>query len=286
MTELPNQKAFDANRSLFDANSSTFDSDFPSLSGAPQPQQPNTSAQAIWSNPNLRQQTPIQRTPGQSVGSQGPTQPPQQGQHQQPHEDGTSGSHFSGNVDDYRFGGQGGVGQLSGTSQPQTGNIDEFPPLGGAGDGGQDRRTSLIQNAAYSSNVNGNAFGGVGQGRNGLLDGQVDRGITRLVSHTVAGSATDQGFPFRISWCQSLRHGTKCTFLNKPHCSVANIDLASKKYSLSRPTVRYVTFSPHSRSMICDAHVSKGKLINLTTLITEVHRRQINPDQIAEDSPK
>jgi CCR4-NOT transcription complex subunit 2 len=74
------------------------------------------------------------------------------------------------------------VGQLSGSSQPQTGNIEEFPPLGGSvGDIGPDRRTGLIQNAAaYAGNANAGAFPGLGQTRNGMsspTEGQQDRQI-------------------------------------------------------------------------------------------------------------
>ena len=72
-------------------------------------------------------------------------------------------------------------------AQPQTGNIEEFPPLGGLGsgaDGGQDRRTGLIQNAAFGGGGAGQAgrFGGsITQSRVGLTspDDQ-DRGSMRL----------------------------------------------------------------------------------------------------------
>lgn len=74
-------------------------------------------------------------------------------------------------MDDYRFGGQSGVGQLSGAPQQQQQvNIEEFPPLGGGGGGdmGQDRRTGMIQNAAYGGG-GGSPFGNsVHQGRNGM----------------------------------------------------------------------------------------------------------------------
>lgn len=163
--------------------------EFPSLSGAPQAQQ-NTSAQQMWSNPNLRttqQHSTIQRpqvqTPGHTAGpSSNATQP----QLPNPaHEDGSSGQgQFSAGGDEYRYGGQAGVGQLSGGGQPQTGNIEEFPPLGGgagAGDIGPDRRTGLIQSAAaYGGNASTNAFPGLGQTRNGLsspTDSQQDRSL-------------------------------------------------------------------------------------------------------------
>ncbi|KAJ4363175.1 transcriptional regulator [Neocucurbitaria cava] len=159
--------------------------EFPSLSGAPQAQQ-NTTAQQMWANPNLRttQQQTIQRPQGhgqqQGQGNQAANQQIQTQSH-----DDSSQSQFSGAGDDYRFGGQGGVGQLGG-SQPQTGNIEEFPPLGGAGgEIGPDRRAGLIQNAAaFGSNPNTSAFPGLGQTRNGLpspTDSQQDRAINPTV---------------------------------------------------------------------------------------------------------
>jgi CCR4-NOT transcription complex subunit 2 len=160
--------------------------EFPSLSGAPQAQQ-NTSAQQMWSNPNLRstpQHSTIQRPQGQGAqqgqtGQVGP-QPIQTSGHDDV--GGSAPGQFSAGSDDYRFGGQAGVGQLSGSSQPQTGNIEEFPPLGGSGgDAGPDRRTGLIQNAAaYGANAGAGAFPGLGQTRNGLsspTEGQQDRQI-------------------------------------------------------------------------------------------------------------
>lgn len=145
--------------------------EFPSLSGAPQAQQ-NTTAQQMWANPTLRTtpHTTIQRPQGQTPqqGQQG--QASNQQLQGQGNEDSPQGQ-FSGAGDDYRFGGQGGVGQLSGGAQPQTGNIEEFPPLGNnaAGEIGPDRRAGLIQNAAAFGATQGtSAFPGLGQTRNGL----------------------------------------------------------------------------------------------------------------------
>lgn len=140
----------------------------------------------MWANPTLRttQQQTIQRPQGQGQ-QQGQTgQTPNQQIPNQSHDD-SSQSQFSGAGDDYRFGGQGGVGQLGG-AQPQTGNIEEFPPLGGAGgEIGPDRRAGLIQNAAaFGSNPNTGAFPGLGQTRNGLpspTDSQQDRTINPTV---------------------------------------------------------------------------------------------------------
>lgn len=68
-----------------------------------------------------------------------------------------SGAQFANRLDDFRNGGQGISSQLGAGSQPQTGNIDEFPPLGRnvAAELAQDRRTSLMQGAG---------FGGYGSG--------------------------------------------------------------------------------------------------------------------------
>ncbi|CAO2652970.1 Nn.00g023810.m01.CDS01 [Neocucurbitaria sp. VM-36] len=162
--------------------------EFPSLSGAPQAQQ-NTTAQQMWANPTLRttQQQTIQRPQGQGQQQgQDNQNANQQLQNQQSHDD-SSQSQFSGTGDDYRFGGQGGVGQLGG-SQPQTGNIEEFPPLGGAGgEIGPDRRAGLIQNAAaFGNNPNSSAFPGLGQTRNGLPS-PTDSQQNRTINPTVGG---------------------------------------------------------------------------------------------------
>lgn len=200
------------------------DREFPSLSGAPQAQQ-NTSAQQIWANPSIRtaQHTTIQRPQGQNP-SQGQGAQPSNQQHQQLqnplHEDGAGSAQgqYSATGDDYRFGGQAGVGQLSGSTQPQTGNIEEFPPLGGAaGEAGPDRRTGMIQNAAYGGNANTGAFPGLGQGqtRNGLsspIDGQQDRSIGTAVGdrnmHAVgAGVGRAQYDGMRSGFPETDRNG-------------------------------------------------------------------------------
>ncbi|PSN69278.1 hypothetical protein BS50DRAFT_491107 [Corynespora cassiicola Philippines] len=165
--------------------------EFPSLSGAPQAQQ-NTSAQQMWSNPNLRttQHSTIQRPQGQGPPQGQPGQTADRQLQSQSHEEavGSGQGQFSGGGDEYRFGGSAGVGQLSGGHQPQTGNIEEFPPLGGGGNGevGPDRRTGMIQNAAaYGGSTNSTAFPGLGQTRNGLsspTEGQQDRSINPSVA--------------------------------------------------------------------------------------------------------
>jgi hypothetical protein len=165
-------------------------SDFPSLSTAPQAQQ-NSSAQQAWSNTNMRGggggpqlphaiQRPQMQTPSQNQNA------PSSSQHQQLqgqlHEDGSSATQgqFPSAGDDFRFGGQQGVGQLSGGAQAQTGSIDDFPPLGaGEGNVAPDRRLGMIQNAAgYGNSALTGTFPGLGHTRNGLsspTDAQQDR---------------------------------------------------------------------------------------------------------------
>ncbi|CAN9132388.1 unnamed protein product [Alternaria alternata] len=177
--------------------------EFPSLSGAPQAQQ-NTTAQQMWANPTIRaaqqnQQNTIGRPQGQGQ-QQGQGQAAQAANQQQQNQgqDDSSQSQFSGAGDDYRFGGQGGVGQLGGV-QPQTSNVEEFPPLGGAGgDIPQDRRAGLIQNAAAFGANGNNAFPGLGQTRNGLsspTDSQQDRSINPTVGgRALPGTASRTPF--------------------------------------------------------------------------------------------
>jgi hypothetical protein len=185
--------------------------EFPSLSGAPQAQQ-NTSAQQMWANPTLR--TPQQNQQNTIGRPQGQGQQQQQGQagqatsqqQQSQGQDDSSQSQFSEANDNYRFGGQGGVGQLGGV-QPQTGNIEEFPPLGGAGgDIAPDRRAGLIQNAAAFGPNGNNAFPGLGQLRNGLpspTDSLQDRPINPTVGgRGLSGAGTVARTPF-----ENLRAG-------------------------------------------------------------------------------
>jgi CCR4-NOT transcription complex subunit 2 len=107
--------------------------EFPSLSGAPQQNQSQNSAQAVWTNAGQRatQQTPVQRQPP-PPSSQPPSRTSQTQSHyaqQQASQDDLfpSGAQFANRLDDFRNNGQ---GQLGAGGQPQTGNIEEFPPLG------------------------------------------------------------------------------------------------------------------------------------------------------------
>lgn len=185
-------------------------SEFPSLSGAPQPQYSNPS-QAIWANATQRtiQHTPVQRPQQQhSVNPQASTQTSQAQQNQQtqdgPHQTNdeifSPTSRFTGGMDDYRQGGQGGVGQLSGSGQPQTGNIEEFPPLGrnGNDDTNHDQRGSLMQNAAFGGFSSTNTFGvpNTVQPRHGLPNAPSSQSDTSRSSTLVnrSLSPTHRGF--------------------------------------------------------------------------------------------
>ncbi|KAL5336228.1 hypothetical protein BJX70DRAFT_400872 [Aspergillus crustosus] len=146
-------------------------SDFPSLSGASSQSQAQNQAHMVWANASQRgvQQTPVQRQqhPTSQAPSRPQTQAPLPQQQSQPSHDDVfpSGSQFANRLDDYRNGGQGISGQLGGGAQPQTGNIEEFPPLGrnGPAEIGQDRRSSLMQGAGFGGFNASLPFSGVNQ---------------------------------------------------------------------------------------------------------------------------
>lgn len=142
----------------------TLSSEFPSLSGASQQSQ---SQNPVWANASQRaaQHTPVQRQQHPPT-SQPPSrasqtqQLPVQQPSQPPHDDMfPSGAQFANRLDDFRNGGQGISSQIGAGSQPQTGNIDEFPPLGRnvgnvgnvAAELAQERRTSLMQGAGFGA---------------------------------------------------------------------------------------------------------------------------------------
>ncbi|EAA57761.1 hypothetical protein AN5898.2 [Aspergillus nidulans FGSC A4] len=175
-------------------------SDFPSLSGAPSQSQTQSPAHLVWANASQRgvQQTPVQRQ--QHPTSQAPSRGPQtqtqlaQQQNQSSHDDVfPSGSQFANRLDDYRNGGQGISGQLSGGAQPQTGNIEEFPPLGRnmPADIGQDRRSSLMQGAGFGAFNTNLPFTGVNQNQaqNRNVMGNSISGQERIASPGVTNSS-------------------------------------------------------------------------------------------------
>jgi CCR4-NOT transcription complex subunit 2 len=173
--------------------------DFPSLSGAPQQAQSQSPAQAVWATANQRatQQTPVQRQqpPSTQVPSRtSQTQTHHSQQLQPPHDDlFPSGTQFASRLDDFRNGGHGISGQLGSAGQPQTGNIDEFPPLGRNvhGDLSQERRGSVLQTSGLGSYGSSMAFSGQNQSsqtRNligATLSGQEN---SRIMSPAAPGS--------------------------------------------------------------------------------------------------
>ncbi|KAL4917272.1 hypothetical protein BDW62DRAFT_86850 [Aspergillus aurantiobrunneus] len=172
-------------------------SDFPSLSGAPSQSQAQNQAHLVWANASQRgvQQTPVQRqqlptTQAPSRGLQTQAQLSQQ-QSQPSHDDVfPSGSQFASRLDDYRNGGQGISGQLGGGAQPQTGNIEEFPPLGRnvPADLGQDRRSSLMQGAGFGAFNTNLSFAGVNQSQS-TQNRSMMSGQDRITSPEVASSS-------------------------------------------------------------------------------------------------
>ncbi|KAL4943327.1 hypothetical protein BDV06DRAFT_190279 [Aspergillus oleicola] len=176
-------------------------SDFPSLSGAPSQSQAQNQAHMVWANASQRgvQQTPVQRQqhPTSQPSSRGPqtqNQLPQQ-QSQPSHDDVfPSGSQFANRLDDYRNGGQGISGQLGGGAQPQTGNIEEFPPLGRnvPADLNQDRRSSLMQGAGFGAFNTNLPFTGVNQSQTAQSRNMMASAISgqeRISSPGVASSS-------------------------------------------------------------------------------------------------
>ena len=157
------------------AQSASLDpSEFPSLSGGigagGQPQY-QTANQAVWANQRASQQTPVQRPPPSHIGAaaanQPPSQPHSQDQVQQPLDDAFFPQAAQvGGMDEFRHGGQTGVGQLSSSNQPQPGSIEEFPPLGrfGQSDMPPDRRVNIMQNAASGGYANASGFATGSQG--------------------------------------------------------------------------------------------------------------------------
>ena len=143
--------------------------EFPSLSGTAQPQQQQQQqqnpGQAIWANANqarATQQTPVQRPQQSQANTSNTAQPQQRDQVQQSLDEAFSSSTpYNSGLDDYRNGGQSGVGQLSGSAQTAATDMEEFPPLGqnAHGEIGQDARGNLMHNAASGAFPSGSVFG-------------------------------------------------------------------------------------------------------------------------------
>lgn len=174
-------------------------SDFPSLSGAPPQSQAQNPGHLVWANASQRamQQTPVQRQ--QHPTSQAPSRAPQtqthlpQQQSQPSHDDVfPSGAQFANRLDDFRNGGQGISGQLGAGTQPQTGNIEEFPPLGRnvPAELGQDRRGSLMQSAGFGSYGSGMSFAGANQAQSAQNRSMISsvNGPERMMSPATPGA--------------------------------------------------------------------------------------------------
>ncbi|KAI9732580.1 MAG: hypothetical protein M1834_003916 [Cirrosporium novae-zelandiae] len=171
-----------------------FGSEFPSLSGTPQTHHQNPG-QALWANVSQRaaqQNTAPQRAQQlhsnttQTTSNQTPSQPPSQSQqqHSQQQDMFPSGAQFASGLEDYRHSNQNPISQQAGSVQPQTGSIDEFPPLGrnAVGDVTQDRRGSLMQSVGLNGFGSAPGFGGM-RPRNAVTDllGNQDHG-SRMIS--------------------------------------------------------------------------------------------------------
>lgn len=163
----------------------------------------------VWANASQRAaQTPVQRqqppptTQPPSRTSQTPSHP--QPQNQPSHDDlFPSGMQFANRLDDFRSGGQGISGQLA-SGQPQTGSIDEFPPLGRnvTADLGQDRRGSMLQNAGLGGYNSGMGFQGqsAAHTRNMMAASVNGQETGRMMSPANMGSAS-------MSWLRLLLSG-------------------------------------------------------------------------------
>ena len=148
------------------------DSEFPSLSGAPQSQQQNTSSQGIW-NPSLRgppnPNAPIGRPnqPSQNNGSSSSTQPQPQSQPPLPHQGQTQHHSYQQQGPEHPpdpgssslQSSNNNIGDPSFDHNPTTArgseaSPDDFPPLGGLG--------NADVNGRRLRPGQGNQFGGLG----------------------------------------------------------------------------------------------------------------------------
>lgn len=151
----------------------------------------------VWANASQRAaQTPVQRQQPHPT-TQPPSRTSQTPSHSQPqtqpsHDDiFPSGVQFANRLDDFRNGGQGMSAQLGAGGQPQTGSIDEFPPLGRnvAADLGQDRRGSMLQNAGVGNYNAGMGFQGqTPQTRNMMPTSVNGQGTGRIMSPANIGA--------------------------------------------------------------------------------------------------
>lgn len=151
----------------------TPDSEFPSLSGAPQTQQ--NPGQAIWGQrPNQASQlNPSSRNQQAQQSRQSQANPLPSHQSLQPGTDEFfSTASLSAALGDYSLG-----SHFPESNQPQTGNVDDFPPLGRESSLGlgQERRESA-QNNAFSTGYGASlGFAGMMQQSRDPLSNALDR---------------------------------------------------------------------------------------------------------------
>ena len=153
-------------------------SEFPSLSSAP----PQHLSQAVWGNTTQRGATQAQVQRSQLLaggntltGATAAHGALGQGQGL-PHESAAPASHFTGGIDEGRFGSaQNPLGQLSGLMQPKTSSIEDFPPLrrSPTGEIGQARREDLTRDTEGADQVGRNGFDQT-QNQLGPLQGRSD----------------------------------------------------------------------------------------------------------------
>ena len=162
-------------------------SEFPSLSNAPQPQNQNSAAHAVWTNPSLRgNQNILTRRTQNQISNSHSTSSAQHSQQEQINVQGTSTTlHSTNATEDFRFANQSGPGQLSGLAQTQPGNSEDFPPLERttSDDVDNDRRTRVSQQSGAPGGPGRTEVSG-SQGRNGVVGGQ---------DATSANNATNSG---------------------------------------------------------------------------------------------
>ena len=134
-------------------------SEFPSLSGA---SQPNAGQSSMWSSAGTRNLgTPSLQQRGQNT--------PLSAQAGQGEDLFSSGARLSSNQSSFRFGNQGSIGQ---SSQAQSSSADEFPPLNRNANGeiGQERGSSgLMASLGFGAQTAPSSSSQSGRVSNGLL---------------------------------------------------------------------------------------------------------------------
>lgn len=102
----------------------------------------------------------------------------------------STGAQYANRLDDFRNTGQGVTSQLGAGGQPQTGNVDDFPPLtrNTHADLGQNSRSSLLQSGVGNYGL-GQTFAGQAQARNALAASINGQEVNRIMSPGITTSA-------------------------------------------------------------------------------------------------